>query len=196
MTAVLRSYALPDLPALYRVCLLTGDAGANASRLYSDPDLLGHIYLGPYLALEPKLAVVLADSAGVAGYAVGTADTRAFEQRAEREWWPLVRERYPAPQGDPTTADERLAQRLWHRLIPADDVLRLYPAHLHIDLLPRIQGIGAGRRTMQRLLDLLITTGAPGVHLDVSPRNVRARGFYAHLGFAELPTEGLMGKAL
>jgi GNAT superfamily N-acetyltransferase len=196
VTTVLRSYALPDLPALYRVYLLTGNAGENASRLYSDPDLLGHIYLGPYVALEPTLAVVLADSAGVAGYAVGTADTAAFEERAEREWWPLVRERYPAPKGDPATADERLAQLLWHRPTRSADVLRRYPAHLHIDLLPRAQGIGAGRRTMQRLLDLLTATGAPGVHLDVSPRNVRARGFYGHLGFEELTSEGLMGKAL
>ena len=196
MTAVLRSYALPDLPALYRVCLLTGDAGNDASAMYADPDLLGHVYLGPYLALEPSLAVVLADEAGVAGYAVGTADTTAFEARAEREWWPLVRERYPAPDGEPATADQRLARLLWHRPTASEDLLGRYPAHLHIDLLPQVQGTGAGRRTMERLLELLAATGAPGVHLGVDPRNVRARGFYAHLGFQELATDGLMARAL
>jgi GNAT superfamily N-acetyltransferase len=196
VTAVLRPYGLPDLPALYRICLLTGDAGEDASALYADPDLLGHVYVGPYLALEPALAVVVADRAGVAGYAIGTADTAAFDERAEREWWPLVRERYPAPDGEPVTADERLA-RLVHDLPRAsEDVLRRYPGHLHIDLLPRVQGIGAGRRAMERLLDLLAATGARGVHLGVNPRNLRARAFYAHIGFVELGAAGVMGKAL
>jgi len=38
--------------------------------------------------------------------------------------------------------------------------------------------------------DRLRATGAPGVHLGVSVRNVRAQGFYHRLGFRELTRVG------
>ena len=66
------------------------------------------------------------------------------------------------------------------------DLARAYPAHLHIDLLPAAQGIGAGRRLMAALETELVRVGAGGVHLGTSPRNVRSQGFYEHLGYRRL----------
>ena len=45
---------------------------------------------------------------------------------------------------------------------------------------------------MQHLIGRLASTGAPGLYLQVSPRNKKALAFYARLGFrrlagAELP---------
>ncbi|HZR85597.1 MAG TPA: hypothetical protein VFB02_02280 [Bradyrhizobium sp.] len=50
---------------------------------------MGRIYSAPYACLEPDLALVVEDSAGVAGFAVGTTDTQSWEMRLEREWWPV-----------------------------------------------------------------------------------------------------------
>ena len=50
-----------------------------------------------------------------------------------------------------------------------------YPSHLHIDLLPRGQGQGHGRLLIESLLDLLRAGGSGGVHLGVSPTNLRAQ---------------------
>ena len=66
-----------DLDAFYAISLATGDVGSDASHLYIDGRLLGHIYSAPYLRLAPDLAVVVEDEEGVAGYAVGVSDTRA-----------------------------------------------------------------------------------------------------------------------
>src|SRR5262249_39483616 len=53
----IRDYRPADLPALYEVCLRTGDAGQDATALTRDPTLLGEIYVGPYLAAAPGLAL-------------------------------------------------------------------------------------------------------------------------------------------
>ncbi len=69
LTAVrMRGPGADDTPALYHVSLKTGDVdGGDASSLYDDPELLGHLWLGAYLALEPELARVVEDDSGHPG---------------------------------------------------------------------------------------------------------------------------------
>jgi ribosomal protein S18 acetylase RimI-like enzyme len=57
---------------------------------------------------------------------------------------------------------------------------------VHIDLLPRAQGQGLGRRMMTRMFEALAERGSPGVHLGLSPSNTGAFAFYRKLGFEEL----------
>lgn len=47
MSIEIRPYQPFDLPGMYRVCLQTGDSGRDATALYSDPDLLGHVFAAP-----------------------------------------------------------------------------------------------------------------------------------------------------
>jgi GNAT superfamily N-acetyltransferase len=102
-----------DLAGAYRVCLLTGDAGVDATGKYRDPDLLGHVYVGPYLARGRDTQLVAVDDEGT-------------------------------------------------------------------------RGSGMGRTLIERLLADLRTRGIEGVHFGVDARNVRAIGFYEHLGFRTL----------
>jgi ribosomal protein S18 acetylase RimI-like enzyme len=139
--------------------------------------------------LEPSLAFVLADGTGPAGYVLGALDTREYEERAEREWWPALRQRYPDPGPGSRPRwmpDQRCAHAIHHPPRGAADLLAAYPSHLHIDLLPRGQGNGHGRRLIETLCDALRQRGSTGVHLGVGRRNQRAIGFYRHVGFTEL----------
>ena len=43
---------------------------------------------------------------------------------------------------------------------------------------------------LAHLFDHLVGMGVPGVHLGVAPANVRAIGFYRHLGFEAMPAGG------
>ena len=190
-----------DRDAVYDVCLHTGDAGGDASGLVADPDLLGDVWAGPYLAMRPQLAFVAETSAGVEGYIVGTEDTAAFAVECEALWWPALRARYPDPPDDrELTPDEVLHQRVHHPPGPPPDVLVDYPAHLPVNLLPRLQGRGVGRRLLETLFDALVDV--PGIHLGVAPRNARAAAFYIHNGFVPVgpprgPGEGwLLGRRL
>ena len=186
-----------DRDALYDVCLTCGDAGKDASGLLDDAELLGAVYVGPYLALEPATCLTL-DLDGAAGYALGTPDTRAFQQRAEREWWPALRERYPLdlPRRE---LDAALVAEIWAPPVAPDDVVEQWPAHLHIDLLERARGTGWGRRLMAELMTRLAEAGASGVHLMVASSNLDAIGFYRVLGFDTVATHDdadVMARAL
>jgi ribosomal protein S18 acetylase RimI-like enzyme len=64
-----------------------------------------------------------------------------------------------------------------------------YPAHLHIDLLPEVQGLGLGRRLIETLRASLAARGIRGVHLVMDSANTPARAFYDRIGFVELPTD-------
>ncbi|HEY0106488.1 MAG TPA: GNAT family N-acetyltransferase [Rhizomicrobium sp.] len=183
MSPAIRPYRASDLAALYDICLKTGDAGADATALYRDPELLGHIFAGPYGIFEPHSCFVAGDADGVGGYVIGTTDTHAFEKRLERDWWPGLRARISDPGEEPGDADARLA-RLIHR--PPRTPRRIaepYPAHLHIDLLPRFQGIGLGKRLLDAWLGAMAQAGAAAAHLGVGPRNDRAVRFYRAYGF-------------
>jgi len=55
-----------DEPGAYYVCLKTGHDGEDGEALYrEDPDALGRIFVGPYLAFEPDLSFVLEDDQGI-----------------------------------------------------------------------------------------------------------------------------------
>lgn len=192
----IRPYRPADLDDLYRICLLTADNGGDATPLYSDPKLPGHLFAAPYGVLEPSLAFIAEDDHGqAAGYIVGARDSQDFARRLERDWWPALRGRYPLPPAglpaEDWTQEQRLAHAIEHPWPTEDDLAERYPSHLHIDLLPRLQGRGLGRRLMETLKAALRDQGSPGVHLHVGPGNRRAPAFYQHLGFTELPSEGV-----
>ncbi|MBS0273331.1 MAG: GNAT family N-acetyltransferase [Proteobacteria bacterium] len=172
-----------DRDALYAICLKTGDAGQDATALYRYPELLGHLYAGPYAALEPKSGFVLEDEGGIGGYIVGARDTYMFENKLEREWWPELRLRYPDPSALPEP-DRHLVQSINKPWRTPKRITELYPSHLHINLLPRFQG-GWGRCMMDRWLAAMRERGSPGAHLGVGMRNERAVKFYQRYGFKE-----------
>jgi ribosomal protein S18 acetylase RimI-like enzyme len=184
---IIREVREDDLAALYEIALLTGESGADATHLYRDPQLVGHLYAGPYAVLEPGSAFVVEDGEGVGGYIVGTADTMAFEARLEAEWWPALRGRYPDPRGEPAgwSLDEMRAWQIHHPRPPPARVARPYPSHLHINLVPRLQGTGLGKALIDRWLARMQDLGSRGMHLGVSPQNHRAIRFYRRYGLEE-----------
>ena len=182
-----------DQPGAYHVCLKTGDHGRDGEPLYrDDPDALGRIYVGPYLAFEPSLSFLLEDEQGVCGYVLGALDSRAFYGRYEREWRPQLCARFPGPGGDPSTWTP--VQHVHHAYHHPDyfcpEPYELHPSHLHIDLLERARGRGHGRRLIEHVTRTLRNLGSPGVHLGMSAQNTQACGFYRRLGFYEAARAG------
>ena len=53
-----------DSDALYEICLLTADSGADASALYSNRKLPGYLWAAAYGALAPDFAFLLAECVG------------------------------------------------------------------------------------------------------------------------------------
>lgn len=181
-----------DHPGLSMVCLKTGNAGQDASETEDDPALLGLIFALPYQVAEPDFAFVVTDSIGICGYVLGAPNTVGFTAFMEGQWLPPLRQTLPDP--GPDTGHWRgsdWARALIHQppILPPVDLSR-YPAHGHIDLLPRAQGQGVGRRAMQTLMDALAQSGSPGLHLGLWARNTGALAFYHRLGFEILKHVG------
>ena len=178
-----------DEAGAYHVCLKTGDSGKDGEPFYrDDPDALGRIFVGPYLAYEPELSLILEDAQGICGYALGAFDSRAFFKRYEAEWRPNLCARFPAPQGDPAawTRVQQVHHGYHHPDYFCPEPYETYPSHLHIDLLARARGRGYGRRMLEQVMGKLRDRGSPGAHLGVSALNPSAFGFYQRLGFREL----------
>lgn len=186
---VIRPARPGDAPGAYHVCLRTGNHGQDGELLYcDDPDALGRIFVGPYLAFEPDLSLLLEDDQGICGYALGAFDSRAFYARYDGEWRPDLCARFPAPEGDPDqwTPVQHVYHSYHHPDYFCPEPYDAYPSHLHIDLLPRAQGRGCGRRMLEQVMDTLRRRGSPGAHLGVSTLNTPAVGFYHRLGFREV----------
>ena len=181
-----RKFQEEDRSNLYHICLATGDSGASALHLYNEKDMLGEIYVGPYLSFQPELSLTLIH-AGVAGYALAALDTRAFEDTLSKEWWPVILEKYTSR--SPENFNEReknLFEYIQNPPLRPEKVVDQYPSHLHIDLLETAQGRGIGKAMMHLLLDTLREKGSKGVHLGMGATNARAFTFYTKLGFTLL----------
>ena len=151
----IRPYRAGDRDAVARICLLTAAGGGDATGVYSDDTLMPEVFALPYVEYAPELAFVVADGDRVLGYVLGVADTAAFIEWWKREWTPGFAARHPSV-GSPTAHDPAFTEA---ELIDAGldpERMRIaeladYPAHLHIDLLPELQGMGFGRRLIDTL---------------------------------------------
>ncbi|WP_433862560.1 GNAT family N-acetyltransferase [Streptomyces sp. L7] len=186
MTTI-RPYRPADRADVYDICVRTGASGADARGLYSSDALLPDVFAGPYVEYQPDLAFVVDTGRRVAGYVISVADSQAFADWYDAHWLPGFRERYPLTEATSQKEREAIGFGLdpHEAIVPEVD---RFPAHLHIDLLPELQGQGYGRRLIRELLAALHGRGVPGVFLRMSPANTGAMAFYRRLGFEELPS--------
>lgn len=190
---IIRQARYGDESGAYYVCLKTGDFGNDGEPFFQeDPEALGRIFVGPYLAFEPEHSFILEGPEGICGYALGAFDSRKFYDRYEADWRPNLCAKFAEPEGDPSQWSR--VQSVYHCFHHPDyftpEPYEDYPSHLHIDLLPRAQGLGYGRRLLEAVMKTLRERGSPGAHLGVSVMNTRAFGFYEKLGFRELVRAG------
>ena len=177
-----------DMAELYDICIRTGNNGEDARHLYKNHDALGTFYVGPYLVFEPELAYVLEDKLGVCGYVLGARDSKQFFNILSEFWLPQHQKLFPMPKGDPNDwdLDKRISALIHYPKVSLPDSLNAFPAHVHIDLLPRARKKGNGRQMTETLLESLKKLGIKGVFLEVGIKNINAQSFYERLGFKKL----------
>jgi GNAT superfamily N-acetyltransferase len=195
-----------DIPYFYEICLKTGNAGKDAADLFYDPHLIGQYYAAPYMQFHDGICYTVEMGHLPQGYIVAAPDTLAFKRWMEDEWLQPLRARYPKPVPQEmirSEAEKKIYDKIFecHSSVDEEDMalFREYPAHLHIDLLPALQGKGMGRALMHCLFDELSKRNARGVHLQVGIQNQGAAAFYKKLGFTVLSEEDwgyTMGKSV
>ncbi len=185
-TPRIRPATSADEQQIARICLLTGADGGNASGHFGDDTALADVFALPYLH-GPSCFTWVVDIDGEArGYVVAAADTQAFQQWFSEDWWPDRRLLHTLR----TDADAWLLPSAADPTRCLSDAVAEYPAHLHIDLLPELQGAGWGRRLIDTLIAQLAEQGVPGVHLVAPLANSSAQAFYPKVGFASIGEDG------
>lgn len=183
-TAVIRAFDPADRAAVYEVCVRTADAGRGLVGELVDDDLPADVYVAPYLAFDPSLALVLARDGRPVGYLVGTTHTGVFADWYETNWIPLIARKYRGVPADSRSTRYVTAGLSVERFRLDDFVAR--SAHLHMNLLPEAQGHGYGRALLTRFAGVLAVRGVQEIHVTTSAGNPSARHFYEHLGFVPL----------
>ena len=196
---LLRAANIADLPELLRICLETGDSGKDATHLHKLPELVGDIYVAPYVIHEPDFAYALLAEDKVVGYLLGVLDTQSFEQILADKYWSGTKAKYQKISIEITPSDRELLVELDKQGFSSEELTKKYPSHLHIDIVESHQGAGYGKSMIEYLLSELKKAGSTGVHLHMSASNDRARVFYKKLGFIEVvedANECIMGLSL
>ena len=183
----IRQASLDDEQTLYDICVLTGDSGKDARGLFAQSDLLGDIWVGPYLHFSLEFCYVVESGDGVPlGYCIAALDTLRFEEATNHHWWPIKQSMYDKP--DMThqelwSRDERLAHLIHNPLRSPSEFLKEFPSHAHINLVPELQSKGWGKKLMQIMENALHDAGSNGVHLILSSKNLNALAFYKAVGY-------------
>ena len=189
MRLKIRKYHMTDLSSLYRICLLTGYNGNDATPFLKDPDLVGHLFAAPYAIFDPDLCFILLKESVPSGYILGTRDTIKFYEKCEKKWFSKLRERYPQPSEKDNSLEANFIRYL-HNEQTLSKWIDDYPAHLHIDILPIAQKKGYGSKLIKVFINQLNCFKIKGVHLVVSKKNQNAIGFYKKVGFHEVKKLG------
>lgn len=182
----IRQATKADQERLYEICVLTGDSGKDATGIFQQPNLLGDIWVGPYLHLSPEYCFVVDDNAQAVGYCIATLDSTSFETVAAALWWPVKQAIYSKPdiaQKDNWSRDERLTHLIHNPLQSPTEFLEEFPSHAHINLISEMQGKGWGKKLMAAMEDSLRNAGSVGVHLILSSKNLDALAFYKAVGY-------------
>jgi len=183
---LLRAAQRADLAHMLRVCLQTGDSGKDATHLHKLPELVGDIYVAPYVLHQPDFAYVLEADGNIVGYLLGVLDTAKFESELAQNYWPSTKAKYAHIETEITPSDKELLENLAKQGFSDPELVAKYPSHLHIDIVQSHQDAGYGKAMISHLLAELKAAGSNGVHLHMASKNDRARAFYKKFGFVEV----------
>lgn len=185
----IRPYRSADRPAVRHICFATGHAGSPVAAQWADQESFADMFTGYHTDREPESAFVAEIDGSVAGYLLGC--------RNSPDAWSPIRVAAGHVLGRGIAFRRGTAGFVWravadvvrdrirHGTGPSDLVFDdpAYPAHLHIDLLPRARGIGVGTRLMGTWFDLLAREQIPGCHLQTMTENHAAVAFFRAVGF-------------
>ncbi|KIV82103.1 hypothetical protein PV11_04234 [Exophiala sideris] len=184
------------------------DAMVHIFRETAAPDLIkagdpvlhyaSFLWCRPYLMLEPATCYVVDDGEGLAvGYILGGPDTPTFVEKYKQEYIPYLKSQGLEKPGPDESIEwkDNLSNALRRLMFNPDGMLHqefpqlmeLWPAHLHIDVLPEYQKHGYGRLLIETFCRTAQKQGAKGVHLLMAASNEEAGKFYTRIGFSRFP---------
>ena len=167
----IRSYQLKDYERMHKICFETSsgfDSEKGRIALYAT-------YCDYYIKEEPNSCFVAVNEDDEAiGYVICAPDDERYQKIFNEKYAPVLRKASPKRYFF-YFVNEKLCAK----------IKKLYPAHLHIDILPEGQRMGLGTMLMDTLISYLKENGVKGVYLVCGASNKKGVSFYRKYGFTE-----------
>lgn len=186
MSVCLRPAVPSDLPALGRVAYTTGFFGDSAACYFPDQRLFALLWVWPYLhgGGGPGCRVAEDERGQLLGYVLGASQPGRYRAALAQAAALGLLASVGGEVRRPLACGGHLL-RLGHFAGPHASE-EVYPAHLHLNLLPAARGLGLGRTLLTAHLEALRAAEVPGVQLSTTAENVAALRLYRRCGFEVL----------
>jgi GNAT superfamily N-acetyltransferase len=187
-TATIRPYRDSDMAAVSDICFQTALYGRPVEPLCSDRELIAEAVLGYYTRFEKASLFIAEVDDRVVGYLTGCLDTKRYERLFATAIVPRLLSRF-------IVYGHWRRPGVW-RIIWASvgvgvrrrgihrKIMKEYPSHCHIDILPEAQRMGLGSKLLEAFFDRMDSQGVDGIH--VSTPTGPGKKFFARMGFALL----------
>lgn len=175
--------ALPsDEERLGEIAYQTGFFGDSAARYFPDPHLFADLWVRPYLRGGGGASFVLEVNGRVEGYILGAVDQGRYTRALLKV---LLCRVLPKLLGGDYKQPWRTLPYFTRAALFAGPHAdwQLFPAHLHLNLLPDVRGQGYSRPLLELHLERLQELGVRGVQLSTTLENVAALHVYRKYGF-------------
>lgn len=176
-----------DEARLGEIAFLTGFFGDSAARYFPDARLYGDLWVRPYLRGGGAASFVVEGPDGeggrqVMGYVLGAADQGVYTRALLRViFLRMIPHLFTGRYRQPWKAAPYLIRAALFASPHAD--WAVFPAHLHLNLLPGVRGLGLSRPLLEANLAALTALGVRGVQLTTTLENVAALRVYEKHGF-------------
>lgn len=167
----IRKYEEKDLDSVRYTCLHS----ENEEPEKTFAEFVLHTFCDYYIQREPENCFVLDDNGRAVGYIICTEDYDRYKEIFDKDYLPLTES-----QGEEFYNWAKTSTVLQNKYKD------IYPAHLHIDLLPDYQRQGWGGKLLNTLFEHLRSKGIKGVMLTAGTENVNAGSFYKKYGFEQV----------
>jgi ribosomal protein S18 acetylase RimI-like enzyme len=187
---LIRPYQPADRQAVRTICCDTADGGEPVENFFHDREFIADLVTWYYTDFEPQFSWVAEHEGQVIGYLNGCLDSRRFTRV---EAWRIA----PAAIGRAVLRGALFRRETWRWFramgrtwrsgsARRDDALRLYPAHLHVNVRSGFRGERVGERLVGKFFDQVKAARLPGIHASVRGDNAPGCRFFERMGFTEV----------
>lgn len=162
----IRKYQVKDYQAVRQICMETAKKG------FRNKEVICWMFLDYYLESESEHAYVLIDKEVVIGYIVASTNAKLYQKQMKEKWIPKIRRK---------SFILGLFSRISLRI--SNPLNKEYGGSFHMNITPKYQRLGLGKRLLDVLKEHLRIQGNSYLFCITENRRTRGYGFYKHYGF-------------
>ncbi|MDE5546991.1 MAG: GNAT family N-acetyltransferase [Anaeroplasmataceae bacterium] len=147
----------------------------TAKKGFQNKEVVCWMFLDYYLESESEHAYVLVDNDVVIGYIVASTNAKLYEKQMKEKWIPKIRK-------------QSLFLGIFSKicLLVSKPLDQKYSGGFHMNITPKYQKLGLGKRLLDVLRNHLSLYGYSYLYLITENERTRGYGFYKHYGFKEV----------